>query len=89
MFVKGTSGNPGGRLKIPEEVRALARDYTERCIHKAAEFIDHEDANVSLKAITILLERAWGKPTQPIDGDGDGGAIKQLVEIRFVKPGET
>jgi hypothetical protein len=88
-FEKGQSGNPGGRLKIPQEVRELARGYTEKCILKAAEFVDHQDANVSLKAIVFLTERAWGKPAQPVDGDGEGGAIKQLVEIRFVRPGDA
>lgn len=88
-FKPGQSGNPAGRPRLPAEVRDLARGYTEKCILKAAEFIDHEDANVSLKALTFLMDRAWGKPAQPVDGDGDGGPIQQLVEIRFVKPGDV
>ena len=70
-------------------MRDLARGYTERCILKAAELIDHEDANVALKAVAFLMDRPWGKPAQPIDGDGDGGPIKQMIEVRFVRPGEV
>lgn len=87
-FEPGKSGNPNGRPKIPAEVRELARAATEQAINRAISLIDSPDENVALKAVNTVLDRAWGKPSQPVDGDGEGGAIRSLVEIRFVKPGE-
>lgn len=85
-FEPGKSGNPGGRPRLPAEVREMARGYTEQCIRKAGSLIEHKDPNVSLKALTFLMDRAWGKPTQPISGDDDGPPLKNLVEVRFVDP---
>jgi hypothetical protein len=85
-FEKGQSGNPSGRVKIPAEVREIARGATEHAIRRAVELIDSKDANVALKAINTVLDRAWGKPTQPVDGDGDGGPIQSVVRVEFVKP---
>jgi hypothetical protein len=30
-------------------------------------------------AANSLLDRGWGKATQPIDGDGDGGPVQLTV----------
>lgn len=87
-FQPGQSGNPNGRPKIPAEVRELARGATVKALNRAIELIDSPDENVALKAVNTVLDRAWGKPTQPVDGDGEGGPIRNLVEVRFVKPGD-
>ncbi|ACS41665.1 DUF5681 domain-containing protein [Methylorubrum extorquens] len=87
-FEKGKSGNPTGRPKIPAEVRELARGATVKALSRAIELIDSADENVALKAVNTVLDRALGKPTQPVDGDGEGGPIRSLVQVRFVKPGE-
>ena len=38
-------------------------------------------AAARVAASTALLDRGWGKPAQPHDGDGEGGAIQH--EHRF------
>jgi hypothetical protein len=88
-FAPGQSGNPGGRTGVPKEVRDLARQYTEEAIQRLVFWMQSDHPSASPAAADKLLDRAWGKPAQPVDGDGEGGAIKQLVEIRFVKPGDT
>jgi hypothetical protein len=35
-------------------------------------------------AANSILDRGWGKPAQPHDGDGDGGAIELIHRIERV-----
>lgn len=80
-FQKGQSGNPGGRPKALLDVIRLARQETEASLKTLAKIRDSEDAPAPARvaASTALLDRGWGKPTQPIDGDGQGGPIKTVV----------
>ncbi len=32
------------------------------------------------EAAAALLDRGWGKPTQPLSGDGEGGAIQVVIQ---------
>ena len=34
-----------------------------------------EQEAARVRAAEALLDRGWGKPTQPVDGDGEGGPI--------------
>jgi hypothetical protein len=66
--------------KVPTEIKSLARSYTELAIQTLAGIIQNgtqDSARVS--AAQVLLDRGWGKATQPIDGDGDGGPVQLTV----------
>jgi hypothetical protein len=71
------NGNPGGRTKVSDEIRDLARGYAPAAIIKLAELAGLTEAPgaeseaTQLAAINALLDRAYGKPTQPLEGDGD------------------
>ena len=40
--------------------------------------------SVRLQAAQFLIERGWGKATQPVAGDNDGVPIQHSLEVRFV-----
>jgi hypothetical protein len=76
QWLPGSSPNPGGRPKIIEDIRDLAREHTETAINalvQIAESGKQESARVA--AASALLDRGWGKPTQPIAGDDAMPAI--------------
>lgn len=62
--------------KAPTEIRSLARSYTEMAIQQLAGIAQNgtsESAKVA--ACEALLNRGWGKPTQPISGDEDAAPL--------------
>lgn len=78
----GQSGNPGGRPKENNEVRDLARTFTAEAIERLAYWMRSEEGKVSVAAASAILDRAWGKATQPVSGP-DGGPIDvNLNEVR-------
>jgi len=90
-FAPGKSGNPGGRPKIPQHIRDMARALTEEAIGTAAEIMRNpaETGSARMAAVNAILDRGWGKPSQPLDGDGEGGPIKvQAIEWRVVRPSD-
>src|SRR5947207_14242510 len=70
QWLPGSSPNPGGRPKIIEDIRDLAREHSATAINtlvQIAESGKQESARVA--AASALLDRGWGKPTQPLSGD--------------------
>lgn len=87
LFQKGQSGNPNGRPKMDPEVRDFARAKSLAAIQRIASFIDHEDPDIAMKACNSILDRAWGKPTQPVAGDDEMPAVKvESIVLRGVDP---
>lgn len=79
-WAKGQSGNPGGRPKTLAEVKALAQKHTLDAIKalvKIATKGKNEGAVVS--AANSIMDRAYGKPTQPISGDADAPPISAEI----------
>lgn len=94
---KGTSGNPGGRPRMPDDLKKSCRRLALRGLHVLAEIINSRTefetidgklvktssaASPSEKtaAIKLVMEYGFGKPVQPVGGEGDEGQI--VVEIR-------
>jgi hypothetical protein len=78
-FIKGVSGNPGGRPTKAKEVKELAETLSIPSLTKAFAIVENENSKDSdkLTAITLILAYAVGKPTQTLDvGNKEGEAFK-------------
>lgn len=70
LFKKGQSGNPKGRpKKSKEEVDAekICRSFAPEALEKLRELMDSSNDSIRLKAISIILDRAYGKPKQAVE----------------------
>lgn len=87
-FPKGTSGNPSGRPRTVGVVQDLARVYTEEAIKTLAAIMKDVDAPAAARvaAAEKILDRGYGKATQVIAGDEDGGPIHKIITVQFVDP---
>lgn len=88
-FVKGKSGNPSGRPKIPEEVKKMLREATPGAALLLIETVSNENADLRLRldAAKEILNRVYGKAAQPIDGDVDT-TLKVILEGELKKYAE-
>ena len=73
-FKPGQSGNPGGRPRAIVDVQELARTYTPAAIKALGNALNSPRERVA--AAQALLDRAWGKPTQPLAGDSSTGPVR-------------
>ena len=82
---KGQSGNPTGRPKEYAEVRTLARAESAEAIKTLATIMrsKKELARTRVAAAEALLNRAWGKPTQPV-ADGSDDELRALFPTEIV-----
>src|SRR4029078_8181881 len=67
-FQQGTSGNPGGRPRVLGDVQELARERSPAAVNTHAAIMDDPKAPPAARvaAANSLLDRGYGKPTQPI-----------------------
>ncbi|KQO94643.1 DUF5681 domain-containing protein [Methylobacterium sp. Leaf91] len=86
-FQPGQSGNPGGRPKASARVRDAARVHTEAALAVLVEIaLEGESEAARVAAANSILDRGYGKATQPVDGDGDGGEIPVGLTVQFIRP---
>lgn len=73
--------------KALSDIRSLARSHTETALSTLAGIaLKGTSESARVAASVALLDRGWGKPTQPISGDDDGAPIKftqiELIGVR-------
>ena len=80
-WMPGHSPNPGGRPKALTAVVEAARSHTVAAIAALAEINSDpaQPAAARVSAAQALLDRGWGKPAQPVDGDGEGGPVQIVL----------
>jgi hypothetical protein len=72
--------------KTPADIRSLARSHTETAIKTLAGIMEQPDAQPAARvaAANSLLDRGWGKPTQPISGDEDNPLRVAISRVELV-----
>ena len=78
--------------KAPTQIKSLARGHTESAVNVLAGIMNQTEAPPAARvsAASALLDRGWGKPTQPIAGDDEADAIKiETIRRIIVKPGHS
>jgi hypothetical protein len=96
-FQRGQSGNPGGRPKVLDDIKTLARTNGEAAFRKVLALLDSEDERVALAAAQEVLNRAYGKPQQFIETTtkrdlsemSDAEIIARLRELDELGEGAT
>ena len=86
-FRQGQSGNPGGRPKIPEEVREIIKASCPDAVRYLVELMRNpkEKTAYRLDAAKTLLDRGYGKPAQMQDIQLDvSGAVGLDAQIRAI-----
>jgi hypothetical protein len=86
-FVKGQSGNPGGRPKMSDDERKAWQVLAGESRERLAELIHDKDtpAAVVTRIAEIAANRAWGLPRQTVDlGGQDDNPLE--VAIKFIDP---
>jgi hypothetical protein len=78
-FIRGQSGNPGGRPKAVADVLDMARGHSVRAIEFLASVMDDTSADLRARvaAAKEILDRGLGRPPQALHHSGeDGGPVQ-------------
>jgi hypothetical protein len=76
------------KSKTAAQIKALARRHTRAAIKVLAGIMNQADgpATARVSAAQALLDRGWGKASQPITGEEDGLAVLARIERVIVDP---
>jgi hypothetical protein len=76
-FVKGQSGNPGGRPKAETTLRELARTHTETALKTLVQIMKNKRYSPQARAYAAnsVLDRGYGKPAQSVDLTNSDGSL--------------
>ena len=80
-FAPGVSGNPGGVSEVRREMQELARLHSIEAIERAVEIMrTGKSETIRLMAISMILDRAWGKPRQSVEIEQQGQTLERMLQ---------
>lgn len=81
-FAKGKSGNPGGRPKLPEELKEAFKALAPKAVETLASIMSNDNAKDSdrVRAAEVILDRGYGKPKQQTELTGEDGNAIEIVK---------
>jgi hypothetical protein len=77
----GQSGNPGGRPKELREIAQLSREHSKEAIERLVFWMRSDNPKASTAACNAILDRGYGKPSQPLEHDVGGGLAELLAAV--------
>jgi hypothetical protein len=87
-FVKGQSGNPGGRPKLINELRERALKAVDEVVLKYWRDQVETDGPNAAKCSELLAAYGLGKPSQQVEHTGEGGGpVGIQIVVEGVEPG--
>lgn len=88
-WLPGQCPNPGGRPKLAENVRELAKEYSETAVETLVDIcLNSKSDSAKVQAATALLDRGYGRPSQEIYLD-DNRENDFVVKIEGFNPAWT
>ena len=78
-WVKGVSGNPGGRPKLELSIRELAQQHSVAALETLVHVMRTGRRGEQVVAANAILDRAYGKPTQSVEMSGDRTTLVDLL----------
>jgi hypothetical protein len=81
-WVKGVSGNPGGRPKLEVSIRDLAQQNSMEALETLETLVQvmrTGKPGERLVAANAILDRAYGKPSQSIEMSSDRTTLVDLL----------
>lgn len=88
-FVKGQSGNPGGRARMPAEMVEAFREHTDTALKTLVGLMACEEPGVRVKACNSILDRGWGTAPQTIEIAGKDGGPAIIFNITGMDGGKS
>ena len=84
-FVKGVSGNPGGRPKTIPEVKEILKAASPDAVRTLVELLNSEKDSIRLAAAQDILNRTQGKPLQMQDINMDVSGMPNVeMQVRKI-----
>jgi hypothetical protein len=82
-----TGGRAAGTPnRATADLKTVAREYGPRVIEKLWGICEKgESDQAKINAARELLDRGYGKPAQPVSGDGDGEPITVIHRVQWLK----
>ena len=80
-FQRGRSGNPGGRPKLPAEMREMFRAKAPQALEVLTRCLQSDDDRIAMMAAQAILDRGYGRPTQSIDANINDNPVRYIVEL--------
>ena len=80
-FQRGQSGNPGGRPKLPADIREAFKAKAPQALEVLTRCLQSDDDRIAMMAAQAILDRGYGKPVQSIDANINDDPVRYIVEL--------
>lgn len=76
------AGRPAGAVnKATDDIKVLARQYTAEALEALVAVVRESESDAArVSAANALLDRGYGKPSQVLSGDENGGPHRFVIE---------